>query len=111
VNFNLGDTTAIGGVNDLVSVSGNLNLNNNTLSLTPLASSLAVGSYRLFNVTGTESGTLSLNNPTRYTGALAYPANQVNLNITGGGPGSVRWASTTSRSHGAQGSSMASRTW
>jgi fibronectin-binding autotransporter adhesin len=96
VNFNLADTTAIGGVNDLISVSGNLNLNNNTLSLTPLASSLAVGSYRLFNVTGTETGTFSLNNPTRYTAALAYPANQVNLNLTGGGPGSVRWASTTS---------------
>ena len=78
-----------------MNVNGNLNLNNNTLNVIPLASSAASGSYRLIDYTGTRSGFLSFTNPTRYTIALAYPANQVNLNVSGSG-GNVRWNSASS---------------
>jgi autotransporter-associated beta strand protein len=95
-NVNLTNATTIGGgVNDYVSVTGNLNLNSNALVVIPLANTAAAGSYRLIDYTGTRSGFLNLTNPTRYNLALDYPANQVNLTVSGSA-GNVRWNSASS---------------
>jgi len=95
-NVNLADTTTVGGgVNDYINVTGDLNLNDNTLNVIPTGSSAAIGSYRLIDYTGTRSGVLSYINPTRYNIALDYPANQVNLAVSGSA-GNLRWNSTSS---------------
>lgn len=96
LNINLGDVITIGGgVNDYVNVTGDLNLNSNALVVIPIASSAASGSYRLIDYTGNRNGFLSFTNPTRYNVALDYPANQVNLTVSGSA-GSLRWNSATS---------------
>ena len=96
VNFNLNSGTTIGtNFNDLISVIGDLTLNNNTLSIVPLASIFDTGTYRLIEYTGTRSGSLSFSNNSRYGAVLDYPANQVNLIVSGSG-GSVRWNSAGS---------------
>ena len=84
------------GANDLVKVTGDLNLNDNGLTIVPLSGTFAVGSYPLIEYSGTRSGTLAFTNPTRYNLALDYPANQVALDVLGGAPGTVRWNSTAS---------------
>ena len=95
LNLNITNSTVVGsGVNDLVSVAGNLNLNNNGLTILPMSTTLDPGSYRLIDFTGTRSGSFNFTNLTRYTAAIAYAPNQVNLALSGGGPGNVRWAST-----------------
>lgn len=95
-NVNLADAPTVGsGINDLVSVAGTLTLNNNGVVLTPIGSALANGTYRLFEHTGARTGVLNLTNTTRYTLALEYPANQVNLTVSGSA-GSVKWNSLSS---------------
>ena len=46
------NTTVGGGVNDLLNITGDVDLGNATLSIAPLTSGLAVGTYRLANYTG-----------------------------------------------------------
>lgn len=96
LNISLTNVTTPGGnLNDLVSVNGNVTLNNNPLSLAPNGGSLASGSYQILTNTGTRTGSLNLTNPTRYTLTLNYLANEVDLAVSGS-PGSVRWNSASS---------------
>lgn len=96
VNLNLSSVTTVGGgVNDLVSITGDLTLNSNVLTLIPMATTLASGSYRLLEHTGTRTGFFAFTNVSRYTAALDYAANQVNLLVSGSG-GNVRWNGTGS---------------
>jgi fibronectin-binding autotransporter adhesin len=55
---NLNNVTDSGnGVNDLIDVAGNLNLSGTiNVSISPLAGTLASGTYRLFNYTGSLTG-------------------------------------------------------
>lgn len=97
LTFNLTNVnTADGGFNDIVNVTGNLNLNSNVLTVVPLTPTLASGTYTLFNYTGTRSGYLSFTNQTRYDVTLDYPPGKVVLIVGAGAPGSVRWNSTAS---------------
>ncbi len=91
LNLNLASTTDAG-LNDLVNVIGDLNLNNNSISLTPLGNSLANTPYTLITFNGTRSGTFNFNNPTRYNAVLDYQPNQINI-LFSGSPGSVKWNS------------------
>lgn len=92
-NLNISGTTTVGaGINDLVSIIGDLTLNSNLLTVIPTATTLATGTYRLMEYTGARTGFLSFVNPTRYTASLDYPAGQVNLTVSGAA-GNVRWNS------------------
>lgn len=66
--------TTGGGVNDLVQVNGDLNLNGATLSINKLAGFNPTGSYVLMTYTGTLSGTFSSNNLAAigYLGVIQY---------------------------------------
>ncbi|HSU56791.1 MAG TPA: autotransporter-associated beta strand repeat-containing protein, partial [Candidatus Dormibacteraeota bacterium] len=97
VNFNLTNVTTVGsGLNDYVSVAGNVTLNSNNLVLTPVSSTLAGGTYRVMDYTGARNGFLNFTNQTRYSLGLGYPAGQINLTNSGGAPASLRWAGTSS---------------
>ena len=94
--FNISNVaTAGGGVNDLLDVKGNVTLSSNFVLFIPTATTLANGSYRLVDYTGTRNGFLSMTNPTRYTAVLDYPANQINVTV-GGASGDMRWNSAAS---------------
>jgi fibronectin-binding autotransporter adhesin len=99
--FDLTNNTTIGsGVNDLLVVNGALNLNNNTVTVRPLApgGALANGTYRLVNYTGAKTGTLAVNSGTRFSLAIddSVP-NQINLQVTGL-PATLLWAGTNGNS-------------
>ncbi len=97
LNFELGSVTTVGGgVNDLVTVSGNLTLSGGTfgVNITPVAGSLATGPYRLIDANGGSGGTTtfapanftSLNGDalnTRLTGAVTRSGADVVANFTG----------------------------
>ena len=90
--MNLTDNTTIGGgVNDLLNITGDLDLGNATLSIAQLTSSLAVGTYRLANYTGELLNTLTVANAGRFTLSLdtSIPK-QVNLRVSGS-PYALRW--------------------
>ena len=94
VTLNLSNSPS--GSKDLVKVTGDLNLNDNALTVVPLSGTFAVGSYPLIEYTGSRSGTLAFTNVTRYNLALNYPANQVTLDVLGGAPANLRWNSPAS---------------
>ena len=96
VHFDLNqDTTAGGGINDLIDVAGDLTFVNSAISIGPLGS-LPGGTYRLFNYTGTKTGSPTIINTTRYSLTLdESTAGQINL-IVSGAPGLVRWNSVSS---------------
>lgn len=98
LKLDLASPAVIGGnVNDLVQVNGNLMLNNNPVTITPLAA-LAAGTYRLVNYTGTKSGNFNptVLHATRYTLSLDESTpGQVNL-VVSGSPADLRWNSQAS---------------
>jgi fibronectin-binding autotransporter adhesin len=96
INFNVNSTATIGGgVNDLLNVTGDIILSSNVVNGIPLATTLATGSYRLINYTGSRTGFLSFTNPTRYNLSLDYAtANQINLINAGGTPANLTWRGT-----------------
>ena len=89
------NTTVGGGVNDLLNITGDLDLGNATLSVVPLTSAgLAVGTYRLANYTGEAINTLNVVSFGRYTLSISLDTTtspkQLNL-VVGGNPYSLRW--------------------
>jgi autotransporter-associated beta strand protein len=101
VTFDLTNNTTIGsGVNDLLVVNGNLNLNNNVVTIRPLApgGALANGTYRLVNYNGIKTGSFSINSGTRFSLSLDESiTGQVNLNVSGN-PASLVWRGDSSTS-------------
>jgi len=99
--FDLNNTTTIGGgVNDLLVVNGNLNLNNNVVTIRPLAvgGGLANGTYRLVNYTGVKTGSLVVNSGSRFSLTLDESVpNQINLQVTGT-PANLVWRGNLSGS-------------
>jgi autotransporter-associated beta strand protein len=96
VSFDLAGVNTIGGgVNDLLTVTGDLDLQGNEVTINPIDSTLA-GPYRLINYTGallSSFGTITPIAPTRYTFALnTAVAGQVNLTVSGA-PQTVKWFS------------------
>ena len=92
--FDLTNNTTIGGgVNDLLVVNGNLNLNNNVVTIRALTpgGALANGTYRLVNYSGIKTGSLTVNSGTRFSLTIdeSIP-NQINLQVTGL-PASLVW--------------------
>jgi hypothetical protein len=88
-------TTVGGGTNDLIDITGDLNLAGNTVVVNPLAP-LASGTYRLINYSGARSGAFNptVVNASRYTLALDETTpGQVNL-VVSGTAGDLRWNST-----------------
>lgn len=90
-------TTAGGGVNDLLQVNGALTLNNNTIIINMIQGTLAAGTYRLVNYTGTLTGSfnptvaLSIGGMTRYTLSLdTSTPGQINL-VVGGSAARLVW--------------------
>ena len=88
------NTTIGGGVNDLIVVHGNLNLNGNVVTIRALAAggALANGTYRLITYTGTKTGTLTVSGGSRFTMTIddTIPG-QINL-VVSGLPASLKWA-------------------
>lgn len=100
VVFELGSNTTVGGgVNDLLQVNGNLNLNNNTVTISLFGAPQTGVPYRLVNYTGTRTGTF---NPvvvfpggTRFTAALSYDDGLKQVNVTfGGSSANLVWNDT-----------------
>ena len=91
------DTTVGGGVNDLLQVGGNLNLNNNSITVNLLGTPQLGSPYRLINYAGAKSGSFNSSVVVangRYTASLdQLTANQINLTLSGSGPGSLKWNS------------------
>ncbi|MBN2578712.1 MAG: autotransporter-associated beta strand repeat-containing protein [Pirellulales bacterium] len=97
--WDLADDNTVGsGVNDLISVTGDLALNGGTIEIAMLDGALQAGSYRLFNYTGTLSGNVSyltVNVPglvgSRQSAVLSQSVpNEINLDVTGG-PLDLTW--------------------
>src|SRR6185312_16003642 len=83
-----------GGVNDLVAVTGDLNVNGNNITINPLNGTLANGSYTLFTYTGTLNGSFgsaSTVSQSRYGFTIdTSTAHQVKL-IVSGVPNVLAW--------------------
>jgi autotransporter-associated beta strand protein len=97
--FELTTANTVGGnVNDLIQVNGNVNLNNNIVSLDLLALPQTGVPYTLISYTGTRSGTLS---PTvnflggsRFAATITYDDAGKKINVTlSGGPAALDWSS------------------
>lgn len=92
VTMNLSPST--GGNNSAIAVTGNLIVNGNNITINPLSSTLASGTYTLFTYTGTLSGsfgTVSTVGSSRYSLSLSTStAHQVNL-IVSGQPNLLEW--------------------
>lgn len=93
LHVDLSGTTA--GLNDLLVVNGDLNLSGTTtVSVTPLAGTLATGTYRLINYTGALTGSAAnlVAAPSRYTITFdTSTPGQVNMNVQDGPPASLVW--------------------
>jgi fibronectin-binding autotransporter adhesin len=88
VTMDLAPTLGIGGgINDLVAVTGDLNVNGNNITINPLTGTLANGSYTLFTYTGNLNGsfgTASTVSQSRYGFTIdTSTAHQVKLIVTG----------------------------
>jgi len=88
VTVDLAPNLAIGGgTNDLVAVTGDLNVNGNNITINPLTGTLANGTYILFTYTGNLNGsfgTASTVSQSRYGFAIdTSTPHQVKLNVTG----------------------------
>ena len=92
VTMNLSPSTS--GNNSAIAVTGNLTVNGNNITINPLSSTLASGTYTLFTYTGTLSGsfgTVSTVGSSRYSLSLSTStAHQVNL-IVSGQPNLLEW--------------------
>ena len=77
VTMDLVPTAGVGGANDLIAVTGNLNLNGNNITINPLQGPWHTGTYTLFTYTGTLSGsfgTASTVGSSRYRFNVESPA-------------------------------------
>ena len=88
VTMDLAPTLGIGGgINDLVAVTGDLNVNGNNITINPLTGTLASGSYVLFTYTGNLNGsfgTASTVSQSRYGFTIdTSTAHQVKLVVSG----------------------------
>jgi autotransporter-associated beta strand protein len=97
LTFNLTNVTTVGaGLNDYINVTGNLNLNSNAVTFIPLTTTLASGSYRIFDYSGTPQRIPGFCQSYRYSAFIDYSTpNQVNA-VVSGSSGSVKWASPLS---------------
>lgn len=100
VTFDLSPANTIGsGVNDLVQVNGDLNVNNTAITISLLQGNLQAGSYRLFNYTGNLIGNFAANvtlggGASRFSLTLnTNTPGQVNL-LVSGSTANLRWNST-----------------
>ena len=88
VTIDLAPTTTVGGgVNDLIAVTGDLNVNGNNIIINPLTGTLAGGSYVLMTYSGNLNGTfgtVSTAATSRYSFAIdTSTPHQVKLIVTG----------------------------
>jgi fibronectin-binding autotransporter adhesin len=95
VTMDLAPTLSVGGgVNDLVAVTGDLDVNGNNITINPLNGTLANGSYTLFTYTGTLNGSFgsaSTVSQSRYGFTIdTSTAHQVKL-IVSGVPNVLAW--------------------
>jgi len=94
LGFKLSGVTNVGtGINDLLVVRGLLNLNGNTVAISPTAPTLAVGRYRLVNYLGTKIGAMGpVSHNTRSSLWLdESAANQIDLVVGGVTNANLRW--------------------
>jgi autotransporter-associated beta strand protein len=92
--------TASGGVNDLIQVNGDLNVNGAWVYLNPVQGRLQAGRYRVLNYTGSLIGSgfsaAQATNSTRYNFAVdTSVAHEVGI-IVSGSASDLTWASTSS---------------
>jgi fibronectin-binding autotransporter adhesin len=99
--FDLAPVNTIGsGVNDLVQVTGDLNVNNTAITISLLQGNLQAGSYRLFNYTGNLVGSFAPSvtlggGASRFTLSLdTSTPGQVNL-VVSGSTANLRWNSAS----------------
>jgi autotransporter-associated beta strand protein len=106
LSFDLGSTTTIGsGVNDLIQVTGSVtNIGTNSISISLWQGSLAAGTYRLINYSGSLVGPLNTNvtlvagGSSRYAFTLlTNTAAQVNLAVAGSSS-NLKWDSSSDSS-------------
>ena len=99
-DLNAADTTVGNGVNDLLVVTGDLNANNNTLSVNLRGTPQAGNSYTVMTYSGALGGTFNATvGGTHYAANVdTSTANQVNVLITGSSGANEKWASTSSSS-------------
>src|SRR5262249_19834857 len=100
--FDVASTT--NGTSDLIQVNGSVAFNNNTVTINLLSGTIAAGTYRLMNYTGSRTGTLNATpvfNPPGASGTISTSTtNQVNLIVTTGGGGSSPTVSFVSNGDG-----------
>lgn len=90
------NTTTGGGINDLLSVNGNLTLNNNTVSLNFQGVPVSGQTYTLVNFTGTQNGTFnSIVAGTHFGATLNQGSSPVTVTLSGSGA-NLKWDSTIS---------------
>ncbi len=93
-------TTSGGGVNDLVAVTGNLTLNNNNITVNPLAALTTGSPYTLMTFTGTRTGSLGSVTAGRQTGTVSYDDSssprKVTVTFAANAAASLVWNSTAS---------------
>jgi fibronectin-binding autotransporter adhesin len=90
------NTTTGGGINDLLTVNGNLTLNNNTISLNFVGVPVSGQTYTLVNFSGTKSGSFnSTVGGTHFGATLNQSASPVQVTLSGAGA-SLKWNSTVS---------------
>lgn len=97
-DLNPNNPTTGSGVNDLLQVTGNLNVNNNTIWANIQGVPFPGSSWQVISYTGNLNGTL---NPvlagTHFTGTVSTSqAGTVYASITGGSGANLKWASTNS---------------
>ena len=98
LKFNLSatDTTAGNNINDLLQVNGNLNANNNVISLNFAGVPQTGVPYTLINYSGSQSGNLSpAVGGTHYSVAINQVSSPVTVTLTGPGA-NLKWVSTAS---------------
>ncbi len=103
LTFNVGSTNTAGasGVNDLVNLTGtgNVSFNNNPLTLDLTGPLLSGSNYHLIDFSGTRSGSVTLNNPTRSALGLDQTTpGHLDLVVTNWSPATLTWnGSATNR--------------
>ena len=95
LTFNLGPSTTIGGgVNDYLNVPGNVTFSNNVITLA-FSAPLVAGTYTLIGYGGTQSGSVTLNNPSRLPIGLEQGINhRVAIIVTNASPAPLVWQAT-----------------
>ena len=91
--FDLGGSPTIGGgVNDYINLTGNLNLNDNPLSIAFTGTPVSGSTYRLIDFTGARSGVAIFTNATRSAlGVDQTTPGHLNLVVTNWAPATLVW--------------------